>query len=150
MTAPAKPVFLDVSGRRARLVRRLGLVAGALLTAYLTVLGVNLVAGADVPYTPWPAVKPGTKAPQTENERHGRATVRPTAVPQEAVATPPSGRPAPGTGASPASDGGAARPATSTTSPPTARTPGGSPPASAPGRAPSAPPAKGRDKRVDG
>jgi hypothetical protein len=60
---PQSPVFVDASGRRARLVRRLGILAGAALTAYLVVIGVNLAMDADVPLTPWPTGTGETRGP---------------------------------------------------------------------------------------
>jgi hypothetical protein len=48
------PVFVDVTGRRRRIVRHLVIVAGLLMTAYFSVVSVGLLVGADAPLTPWP------------------------------------------------------------------------------------------------
>ncbi|HEU5159684.1 MAG TPA: hypothetical protein VFU43_22005 [Streptosporangiaceae bacterium] len=50
----AAPVFVDVTGRRRRIVRHLVLIAALFATAYLSVVGVGLLVGADAPLTPWP------------------------------------------------------------------------------------------------
>ncbi|WP_344590001.1 hypothetical protein [Actinomadura vinacea] len=112
--ADAAPVFVDASGRRARLVRRLGILAGGGLIAYLVMIGVNLATGADVPLTPWPAEagatrgpaggdgKPSTRAPggpapaasSTAAVGSGPGSASPSGTPDTGGATP-SARPAP-------------------------------------------------------
>jgi hypothetical protein len=48
-----QPVFVDVSGRRRRLIRHGGIVLGLLLSAYLAMMGVGLLTGTHIPMTPW-------------------------------------------------------------------------------------------------
>ena len=89
----AAPVFVDGTGRRARRVRIIGILAGLSLAAYLSVVGVNLVAGADVPLTPWPTGKHGghghTKPNSGGPAREGSATGGPHGT--RPGATAPSG-----------------------------------------------------------
>lgn len=142
------PVFLDASGRRRRLLRRLGIAAGAAVVLFLGALGVGIATGTDVPLTTWddPPVRPqasqrpargqdgetGAKATQGGRRLQG---VRPErAVP----AAPPFGA---GVGAS-----ATAAPRPSTGSSPSV-TPTGGPPTSPPGRAHSTPPAQGHTKK---
>ncbi|MBO2455627.1 hypothetical protein J4573_51730 [Actinomadura barringtoniae] len=86
------PVFVDGTGRRARRVRVLGIIAGLSLAAYLSVVGVNLVAGADVPFTPWPTGKHGghgsTKPDSGSPARAGSATGGPRGARPGTTATP--------------------------------------------------------------
>jgi hypothetical protein len=102
----APPVFVDVSGRRARLAKRLGILVGGALTAYLVVIGVNLAMDADVPLAPWPAGtgetaspspgdRPGTREPSPDTAGRGsgdgtdsRSTASPTAGTTSAERSP--------------------------------------------------------------
>ncbi|MBC6457809.1 hypothetical protein [Actinomadura sp. HBU206391] len=54
MIQPPAPVFVDATGRRRRLTRRVGVISAGLLAGYLALVGVGLFAGADLPMTPWP------------------------------------------------------------------------------------------------
>ncbi|WP_153537260.1 hypothetical protein [Actinomadura macrotermitis] len=47
------PVFVDSTGRRARLGRRVGLVLAGLLVSFLGSIGIIVATGASVPLTPW-------------------------------------------------------------------------------------------------
>lgn len=47
------PVFADVSGRRRRRMRLLGLVAGGAMAAYLVVMAVGLLGGPRASLIPW-------------------------------------------------------------------------------------------------
>ncbi|WP_433228473.1 hypothetical protein [Actinomadura formosensis] len=107
----AAPVFVDVSGWRARLGRRLGLAAGALLVVFLGALGLGLTTGADVPLTPWsessahprvkgshPRVAPPKTTEKTESPAGGSAPTGQAAVPAPpATSRPSSSTPAPQT-----------------------------------------------------
>ena len=64
--APA-PVFVDDTGRRHRIVRLIGWVAGGLTLAYLALLGVSLIGSPGLVPLSLPAigrVLPGPSAPQ--------------------------------------------------------------------------------------
>ncbi|HEX6472451.1 MAG TPA: hypothetical protein VF069_25385 [Streptosporangiaceae bacterium] len=97
----AAPVFVDVTGRRRRLVRHLALIACVLVAAYVGVVGVGLLVGARAPLTPWPG--------QAE---HGPDAGRPSRTAKATRVTPPARAtavpsPRPGT-ARPAASGSAA------------------------------------------
>ncbi|GAB3986166.1 hypothetical protein GCM10029978_100960 [Actinoallomurus acanthiterrae] len=51
------PVFVDATGRRARIARRVGIALGCVVAAYLVLVGIGLATGARVPLTPWPETK---------------------------------------------------------------------------------------------
>ncbi|MDX3387218.1 hypothetical protein PV682_38115 [Streptomyces niveiscabiei] len=100
---PAAPVFTDRTGRRARVVRRLAVTAGALCAAYTAVLllsflgatpfaprsvlpvpGVPSEAPGTVRRTPWPTpTVPATSRPAP--------TVSPSPTPHPSVTPVPSG-----------------------------------------------------------
>ncbi|XVQ12744.1 hypothetical protein ACQP1W_09370 [Spirillospora sp. CA-255316] len=135
--AAGAPVFVDASGRRARLVRRLGIFAGGALIAYLVVIGVNLAMGADVPLTPWPSGSGATRGPAGED---GKPGTRSPSGPAPAA----SGTVAPGAGTAAGSG-----PTPSGATP----APGGASPSATPaqpsrtrGKAPATPPGQTRDK----
>ncbi|MFF5259091.1 hypothetical protein ACFY4C_09095 [Actinomadura viridis] len=88
------PVFVDASGRRGRLLRRAGLGAGTALVLYLGAVGVSLVAGADVPLTPWTGSGHGT-GEGTRQPPGGEVTSR---APRPSGATTRMPAPAPGSG----------------------------------------------------
>jgi hypothetical protein len=128
----APPVFVDTSGRRARLAKRLGILAGGALTAYLVVIGANLAMGADVPLTPWPAGTGETRSPSVGDKPDTR---EPRPDP-----TTPRSRAGGGSGASAGTAGTTAGGAATPTSAPTAvRT-------TQRGKAPATPPGQARDK----
>ncbi|MGO4418943.1 hypothetical protein AB4Z54_09330 [Streptomyces sp. MCAF7] len=58
----AGPVFVDLSGRRARLLRHAGVVAGAAVIGYTALLGTGFSGGT--------AVAPDTLAPGSVADRH--------------------------------------------------------------------------------
>ncbi|NUS84333.1 MAG: hypothetical protein HOY75_16735 [Streptomyces sp.] len=60
----AGPVFVDLSGRRARLLRHAGVVAGAAVIGYTALLGTGISGGT--------AVAPDTLAPGAVADRAGR------------------------------------------------------------------------------
>ncbi|MDW6060226.1 hypothetical protein SAZ11_22280 [Streptomyces sp. FXJ1.4098] len=60
----AGPVFVDLSGRRARLLRHAGVVAGAAVIGYTALLGTGFSGGT--------AVAPDTLAPGAVADRAGR------------------------------------------------------------------------------
>ena len=77
-------MFVDVSGRRRRLIRHGGIVLGLVLSAYLAMMGVGLLTGTHIPMTPW------------TGEAHGkdRANVgadlgEPRLVPKGVIPVPP-------------------------------------------------------------
>jgi hypothetical protein len=51
------PVFVDATGRRARIARRVGIALGCVVAAYLVLVGIGLATGTRVPLTPWPETK---------------------------------------------------------------------------------------------
>ena len=95
MTQTSDPVFVDTTGRRRRLARRTGFVAGLLIAGFLVIIGTGLFAGADMPLSPWP----GDGGPGAANEAgsgHERtAGTRPAPKPVGTAShvTPPSARP---------------------------------------------------------
>jgi hypothetical protein len=133
--AGGAPVFVDASGRRARLVRRLGLLAGAGLIAYLVMIGVNLAMGADVPLTPWPSGSGVTRGPAGDD---GKPGTRAPSGPAPAASRPV----APGAASGPGSPSSGATPAPDSASPSAmpAR------PSRTRGKAPATPPGQTRDK----
>ncbi|WP_433327703.1 hypothetical protein [Spirillospora sp. CA-294931] len=153
--ATGSPVFVDASGRRAKGARRLGVLAGGLLAAYLAVVGTNLMTGADVPLTPWPTGGGSDSAdrPQLEKERvtgqRGRGEDR-----SEPGAQPvPSGRnPQPGASPGRSAQGGRPRSSNAPVVPPAGTTAPSPVPSTAsplptsPGNSHATPPAHGRDK----
>ncbi len=72
----AKPVFVDTSGRRGRLLRRGGLALGIALAGFLMVVGVGIVGGAATPLTPWAGDGGGSHSPAAV------APVAPTLLPK--------------------------------------------------------------------
>ncbi|MGI5205541.1 hypothetical protein ACQEU6_28670 [Spirillospora sp. CA-108201] len=142
----AAPVFVDATGGRARIGRRLGLLVGAVLLVFLGALGLGLTTGADVPLTPWsePSTQPRAKV-NRPNAPAGAAGERaPSARPRT---TGPAARPprapeaptAPGASAAPVAP---AAPGTSSAAPAATSTA-----TSAPGKSQATPPAWGRKKK---
>lgn len=132
----AEPVFVDATGLRARLGRRFGLAAGAVLVVFLGALGLGMATGPSVPLTPWsePSSRPRVQVsrPDVPTEKPGdrRAAGRPGPEPtrpgERAAPSPP---PRPSSAAPP---GRMQVPATST---------------SRPGKSQASPPAWGRKKK---
>ncbi|WP_460366965.1 hypothetical protein, partial [Actinocorallia lasiicapitis] len=85
-----KPVFVDGTGRRRKLMRRAGLGFGALLGGYALVLGIGLGTGADVPMDDWIA-PPKTERPKIESVP---TLLRRTPEPEAAGTRPPGTAPA--------------------------------------------------------
>ncbi|WP_433181351.1 hypothetical protein [Actinoallomurus sp. CA-150999] len=52
-----EPVFVDATGRRARIARGAGIALGCVVAAYLLLVGIGLATGTRVPLTPWPETK---------------------------------------------------------------------------------------------
>ncbi|WP_433465624.1 hypothetical protein [Spirillospora sp. CA-128828] len=127
----AAPVFVDATGWRARVGRRLGLLAGALLIVFLGALGLGMTTGADVPLTPWS----GPSA-------HPRVKVSPPRVPAGKTGRPPSAaKPRPTTGAEAPAPPAALGPSSTPTAPSTTIT------TAHPGKSQADPPAWGRKKK---
>ncbi|MER7787401.1 hypothetical protein [Streptomyces sp. NPDC097640] len=86
--ATAGPVFVDLSGRRARLLRHAGLVAGAAVLGYTALLGAGfsgsttlapatLVPGSDATAEPAaPAARDGKDARDDKDARDGKDAPR--------------------------------------------------------------------------
>ncbi|MGP4023136.1 hypothetical protein [Actinomadura sp. 3N407] len=113
-----KAVFVDATGWRARLGRRLGLGAGAVLVVFLGALGLGMTTGPSVPLTSWsdpspdPRVEPGTPVMPPANPRErGAASPEPT---RQAAARPGGGGQGTAPSAPPAAPPAATPPATPT------------------------------------
>lgn len=133
----AAPVFVDASGWRARLGRRLGLLTGALLVVFLGALGLGMTTGTNVPLTPWsePSARPHVKVTPP------RATPTRTAEPPSAARPAPTeraGTPAPSAAPRSSSAPSAANPRSTTATTSTTH----------PGRSQAEPPAWGRNKKT--
>jgi hypothetical protein len=95
------PVFVDDSGRRHRAVRVLGWCLGAVMVAYLALLGISLVGSPGLVPLSLPSlgqVLPGPAAPLIADSGHSPASTGDlvsTAVPSSAPATPAGAAPAP-------------------------------------------------------
>jgi hypothetical protein len=57
------PVFTDVSGRRRKRMRRLGIGVCAGLLACLTMMAAGLLGGPRASFIPWPGLGAGTSGP---------------------------------------------------------------------------------------
>ncbi|MEU5994388.1 hypothetical protein ABZ806_35905 [Spirillospora sp. NPDC047418] len=134
----AAPVFVDASGWRARLGRRLGLLTGALLVVFLGALGLGMTTGTDVPLTPWsePSARPHVKVtpPRVTPTR----TAEPPSAARPAPTTGRAGTPAPSTAPRPSSAPSAANPRSTNATTTTTH----------PGRSQAEPPAWGRNKKT--
>ncbi|MEU9017087.1 hypothetical protein [Actinomadura sp. NPDC048394] len=146
-TPDGSPVFVDATGRRQRLARRIGLVAGAVLVVFLGALGIGAATGAAVPGTPWnaPSTHPdgghqsaGARAAKPTGGREGgTSSKRPRTVPSGGSAKAPSATSQPASTTAPApsaSTAPSAKPTASTT-------------ASRPGNSHASPPAWGHTKK---
>ncbi|HET9380496.1 MAG TPA: hypothetical protein VFP69_06665 [Streptomyces sp.] len=101
------PVFVDESGRRSRLYRRLGMAVGVACAVYAVVIVVTLLSGSsDAPWLPVPGQKGGGQpagrigtgpAPGASASPSGTATGSPG--PGDSASPAGTTSPAPGTGA---------------------------------------------------
>ncbi|WP_147339327.1 hypothetical protein [Actinomadura spongiicola] len=134
--AEAEPVFVDATGGRARLGRRLGLAAGAVLLVFTGALGIGMATQPNVPLTPWsdpsprPSVKPSRPDVPTVGADERWAAEGPGPVGRPGRVTPV----APGSSAA-------------GSVPPTRRAPAVSTSTSRPGKSNVTPPAWGRKKK---
>ncbi|MEU1048303.1 hypothetical protein ABZ400_24525 [Streptomyces sp. NPDC005897] len=89
------PVFVDASGRRSRLYRRLGILVGVACAVYAVVIASTLFSGnSDAPWQPVPGQEEGAPAGRVDT------------TPQPSRSAPPSGAAAPQ--ATPSAGAGAA------------------------------------------
>ncbi|MBO2464642.1 hypothetical protein [Actinomadura violacea] len=147
------PVFVDMTGRRHRLARRIGLAAGALLVVFLGALGVGAATGAAVPGTPWnaPSTHPRVGGHQPAGARAGKAGPegeRRSEAPSRSPRTAPSGTSpkVPSASSKPASTAAPATPAPSASTAPGAA-PTTAATTSRPGNSHASPPAWGHTKK---
>ncbi len=133
------PVFVDASGRRSRLYRRLGILVGVACAVYAVVIVSTLLSGnSDAPWMPVPGQEEGAPAGQVDTtplpsqsaQPSGTGTAAPQATPSgDAGATADPGVEAPASGTSGTTGGGTGRPGTSTgprsSAPGTDQNPGG-------------------------
>lgn len=97
------PVFVDNSGRRARLLRRLGLLVGAVCVGYAAVLGLAFM-GIGTSVNP-SSLLPfgdggggGQGGPVPGGGARPQGGLAPTGTPPTGAAAPPTGTAAPSTG----------------------------------------------------
>jgi hypothetical protein len=115
------PVFADVSGRRRRRMRLLGLVAGGVMAACLVVMAVGLLGGPRASFVPWAGLDVGSSTPAgigVPGEAGSSPTQRapdPSALPSPAPDRSPSTRP--GGSSSPAASGSSSPAASASSSP---------------------------------
>jgi hypothetical protein len=108
----SRPVFVDPTGRRRRVLRRAGMGAVAVLVTCLGAVAVALAGGPQAPFTHWAAPQPAAPAP-SDHARSGahhqsggvgpaqpdpQAGVLPSAIPSARPG--PSPRPSPSPSAS--------------------------------------------------
>ncbi|MGW8747031.1 hypothetical protein [Streptomyces sp. NPDC055794] len=103
------PVFVDASGRRSRLYRRLGILVGVACAIYAVVIVSTLMSGnSNAPWLPVPGQEEGKPAGQVDTtplpSRSGPPAATGTGAPQTGptdgtgvTGTPGAGAPAPGT-----------------------------------------------------
>ncbi|MFA3872132.1 hypothetical protein ABS735_00265 [Streptomyces sp. MMCC 100] len=134
------PVFVDASGRRSRLYRRLGILVGIACAIYAVVIVSTLLSGnSDAPWMPVPGQEEGAPAGQVDTTPLPSQSAQPSgtgaAVPQtspsaDAGAATAPGAEAPAPGTSGTTGGTAVQPGTSAGPQPSAsgtgRDPGGS------------------------
>lgn len=137
----AAPVFVDESGRRNRLYRRIGLAVGLACAGYAVVMVATLLSGnSDAPWMPVPGQE-GKPAEQVETTPGPSAT---DPVPSSGTSLDPGlGTPTPG--ASDLPGPGASAPAAGGTGGTVRQPEGGSPATSPAGRASSQPATGGGD-----
>jgi hypothetical protein len=122
-----EPVFVDTSGRRRTILRRVGIGIGTLAVAYLALFVVSLAGGPRPPGIPLPEAVAG-EPDRTQTEPDGSVPGTPATGPSE-----------PTPGGSPASTAGAGSGAPATT--PADPVPSAVPPGAAVPPAPAPPPA---------
>jgi len=64
-------VFSDPSGRRRRVVRRVGLASAAVLVGCLGAVVVALAGGPQAPFTHWAVPRPAAVPPDHDRSRAG-------------------------------------------------------------------------------
>ncbi|MFJ6069712.1 hypothetical protein ACIQFU_02525 [Streptomyces sp. NPDC093065] len=134
------PVFVDASGRRSRLYRRIGILVGIACAVYAVVIVSTLLSGnSDAPWMPVPGQEEGAPAGQVDTTPLPSQSAQPSgtgaAVPQtspsaDAGAATAPGAEAPAPGTSGTTGGTAVQPGTSagprSSASGTGRDPGGS------------------------
>jgi hypothetical protein len=97
----SRPVFVDPTGRRRRVLRRAGMGAVAVLVTFLGAVVVALAGGPQAPFTHWAAPRPAAPAPSGHARSGAHHQNRGAGLPQpdpQAGALPPaapSARPRP-------------------------------------------------------
>ncbi len=117
------PVFVDASGRRSRLYRRLGILVGIACAVYAVVIVSTLLSGnSDAPWMPVPGQEEGAPAGQVDTTPLPSQPAQPSGTGGTAPQTSPSagtgtatepGGEAPASGGSGVVDGTARQPGTS-------------------------------------
>ena len=91
------PVFVDASGRRSRLYRRLGILVGIACAVYAVVIVSTLLSGnSDAPWMPVPGQEEGAPAGQVDTSPAPSQSAQPSGT---ANATTPQATPSAGAGA---------------------------------------------------
>ncbi|MFE9704011.1 hypothetical protein [Streptomyces sp. NPDC005930] len=98
------PVFVDASGRRSRLYRRLGILVGIACAVYAVVIVSTLLSGnSDAPWMPVPGQQEGAPAGQVDTTPVPSQSAQPSgtgdAVPQASPSADSGAATAPGAGA---------------------------------------------------
>ncbi|MEU9360703.1 hypothetical protein AB0D35_21630 [Streptomyces sp. NPDC048301] len=101
------PVFVDSSGRRAKLLRRAGLLLGTLCLGYAGVLGLAFMGGISLTPSQLMPFDGDAEAGPGAGSRPGQGTTPPSGAP-----APPSGAPAPPGSGGAVPSGEASAPAT--------------------------------------
>lgn len=114
------PVFVDASGRRSRLYRRLGIAVGLACAVYAVVIVSTLLSGnSNAPWLPVPGQQEGKPAGQVDTTPVPSETAQPSGTGSAAPQTSPSAgtgvTPAPGStdAPTPGTSGSARQPGTS-------------------------------------
>ncbi|GAA5213106.1 hypothetical protein [Streptomyces thinghirensis] len=117
------PVFVDNSGRRARLLRRLGLLVGVVCVGYAAVLGLAFMGiGTSVsPSSLLPFGGGQDAGPGPGGGAGPQGGLMPTGTPPTGAATPPTGGPS-GAPAAPSGATASATPSTTASAPASAAT----------------------------
>ncbi|NEC34776.1 bi-functional transferase/deacetylase, partial [Streptomyces rubrogriseus] len=91
------PVFVDASGRRSRLYRRLGILVGIACAVYAVVIVSTLLSGnSDAPWMPVPGQEEGAPAGQVDTSPAPSQSAQPSGT---ANATTPQATPSADAGA---------------------------------------------------
>jgi len=114
------PIFSDPSGRRRRVLRRLGLTAAALLGACLAAILVSMAGGPQAPFTRWadPASTAVPADASHASQHHSRHTTVPSQRSGQVGAPGSTSRP-PGTSAAPSASPSSSLPTPSASPTPT-------------------------------